>query len=69
MSSDGWGVPHKVHTRVEKYHDGNTEREPDEIVTVESWHDADGSMITDPDRIAELEARIARPLTETEQEP
>lgn len=56
--SDTFGVPHKVQTRVDKYHGGDTDREPNEVVEIESWHEADGSVVADPDRIAELEERI-----------
>jgi hypothetical protein len=49
--------PYKVALRIEKFH---SEEErltgvPFEDETTASWHDPDGSEITDPARIAELE--------------
>lgn len=32
--------------------------EPDEVVTHEVWRDRDGSIVSDPARIAELEAGV-----------
>lgn len=33
-------------------------KEPDETLTVDVWQESDGTLITDPERIAELEARL-----------
>ena len=61
MIGDTLRVPHKVRLTVEKYAPGHEpDGNPDEIVSVESWHDADGTEITDLAHIAELEAGIAR---------
>jgi hypothetical protein len=52
-------APHKVGITVAKHFDGNTNRPPDEVVHVEQWFEGDGSLVTDPIRMAELEAQIA----------
>lgn len=31
---------------------------PDEVITVETWHEADGTEVTDPARAAVLESKI-----------
>ena len=53
------GRPFRVDVGVEKY-DGAVEGEPVETVTVRAgWYEADGTPITDPDRIADLDERVA----------
>ncbi len=43
---------------IEKYHAGRTPDDgpPDEVEEQEIWHEADGALVTDPVRIAEIEA-------------
>ena len=50
--------PFRIQTTLEKRREG--ESEPYEVVSESSWHEADGTEITDPDRIAELEAAQQR---------
>jgi hypothetical protein len=58
--SDGAGFAHKLSIAVRKWGpDKNPEAdEPDEVLVRESWHEADGAEVTDPARIAELEAKV-----------
>ncbi len=44
--------------RIEKYHDGRTpdDGSPDAVEEQDVWHEADGAIVTDPARIAEIEA-------------
>lgn len=65
---DGIDLPHKVGITITKYHDGNTNRTPDEVVHVERWFDATGQEVTDPLRLAELERQVAggEPAARTE---
>ncbi len=44
----------KISVRLEKRREGNPD--PYEVTTETSWHDADGGIITDKERIAALEA-------------
>jgi hypothetical protein len=50
----------KVQAKVKKYENGRTpeDGEPDEIVTQEYWLGLDGLPITDPARIAQLDASL-----------
>lgn len=52
--------PYKVSFRIEKWsEDQDPETDaPYDDETTESWHEPDGSEITDPNRIAELERSI-----------
>lgn len=58
--SDTGTMPHKISVRIDKHFDGDTSHAPDEVHNVEQWYEADGSIVTDPERIRELEAKIAR---------
>lgn len=51
---DNLGRPYRVAITLEKRHEN--EADPYETVTESSWHEPDGSEITDEQRIAELEA-------------
>lgn len=58
MATDTIGGPHKIETVLEKTREG--ESAPYAIERTATWHEADGSQIvSDPARIAELEARVA----------
>lgn len=46
--------PYRIATRLDKRREG--ESEPYETLTSASWHEPDGTEITDEKRIAELEA-------------
>jgi hypothetical protein len=55
--------PYKLQTTLKKRREG--EDEPYEIITDESWHEPDGTQITDPGRIGELEReRMAEQVQE-----
>jgi hypothetical protein len=56
MTADTIGAPHKITIRVDKHFDGDTSHDPDETVEVAQWFEADGSEVTDPARVAQLEA-------------
>lgn len=62
MLVDTMAGPYKARAAVAKYNDGRTpdDGDPDEVVVVEGWFEADGMEVTDPQRIAEIEAMIAR---------
>lgn len=53
--------PYKVERHLAKWEHGRTPDDgpPDAVVSAVSWHDPDGTPITDPTRIADLEARVA----------
>ncbi len=57
---DTLGAPYKVAILLEKYerHRTPADGEPDDVVASAQWHEADGTPVTDPARIAELEERI-----------
>ncbi len=57
---DALGRPHKIEGQVAKWENGRTPADgpPDEVDTFAGWVEADGTEITDPDRIAALEAGI-----------
>ncbi len=58
---DHIAVPHKITFTIDKYAPGHEPDDcPDEVVRVTCWMDTDGTEISDPARIAELEAGIAR---------
>ena len=50
--------PYRIQFTIEKRREGETE--PYETVSESSWHEADGTEITDPNRIAELDAAQRR---------
>ncbi len=50
--------PYKVGVGIEWRHDG--EDAPYKTTQSEQWFEADGTQITDPARIAELDAQIVR---------
>lgn len=54
---EGISAPYRVQTTLEKRHEG--EEEPYETLTDSSWHEPDGTEITDQRRIQELEEGIA----------
>jgi len=58
--------PTRTEVRVDKYHKPNTPADgpPDETVIVAFWHDGEGSLIADRNRIDELEARLTQEGTE-----
>lgn len=58
MAQDTFGVPYKQGVTIAKHFDGDTSREPDEVLHFDQWSEADGTPVTDPGRIAELEAII-----------
>ena len=60
MAQGTGGLAVKGALRVRKWHPGSDpERDPpDEIVTTEQWIEG-GAVVTDPVRIAELEARAS----------
>ena len=49
------GLVYKQTVRIDKHHGGDTSHEPDEVLEISQWVDKDGSIITDPERIAQLE--------------
>lgn len=50
----------RMTAHVAAYHHGRApDGEPDEVVDVEVWLEADGTVITDPERIEEVRAWIA----------
>lgn len=51
---DGITAPYRIATTLQKRRAGETE--PYETLTDSTWHEPDGTEITDTDRIAELEA-------------
>lgn len=63
MTTDGIRLPIKVQTIIEKHHGeidpNDPTAEPYETVESVGWYEADGTMISDPARIAELEERIS----------
>ena len=58
--------PTRTEVRVDKYHELNTPEtgSPDETIIVAMWHDGDGSLITEQNRIDELEARLTQEGTD-----
>ena len=58
------GIPYKVHTTVRQWNNistTGTDRAEDCIIDLDDvWYDADGTLITNPDRIAELEQTLAQ---------
>lgn len=61
MATDTSGGHSKVVMALRKWENGRTpeDGEPDEVVTSEEWVGPDGEPVTDPELIAELEARLA----------
>jgi hypothetical protein len=55
-------LPYREAVRLVKYPDQDAyERgEPEEVVERVTWYEADGTEITDPERIAELEEKLER---------
>ena len=51
----------KVRAMVRKWEGGRTpaDGEPDDVIIREHWEEADGTVVTDPARIEQLEARLA----------
>lgn len=61
MATDTGSGHSKVSMVLRKWENDRTpeDGEPDEVVTSEEWIGPDGAVVTDPDLIAELEARLA----------
>jgi hypothetical protein len=59
---DTHGSPYREAIRIVKYSsEGAYQRgEPEEVVERVTWYEADGTEITDPERIAELEEKLQR---------
>jgi len=55
-------LPYREAVRLVKYRDEDAYQrgEPDEVVERVTWYEADGTQITDPERIAELEEKLER---------
>ena len=53
-------LPYREAVRLVKYRDEDAYRrdEPDEVIEWVTWYEADGTEITDPKRIAELEQKL-----------
>lgn len=62
MATDTGQVAVLMQSQIRKWEAGRTpaDGDPDEIVLLNQWQELDGTVITDPERIAELEARLAR---------
>lgn len=52
--------PYRIHRQLVTWHDGRTPADgpPDAIDDTATWHEADGTEITDPVRIAALDASL-----------
>jgi len=63
---EGITRPYRVSIAVKKYNNGGLRegRDPDEVVTIDQWYEVDGSEITDPDRIQELEECVSAQMGE-----
>jgi len=61
-------VPHKYEDEVRMWRNNRTpeDGEPDEVIRLVHWEEADGTEVTDPARIAELEAKLAAHLVAQE---
>lgn len=57
---DAGSLASRHEVRIDKHTDGDAEGDPDETLTFTEWTEADGSVVTDPARIAALEASAAR---------
>jgi hypothetical protein len=59
---DTHGLPYREAVRLVKYpsEDAYQRGEPEEVVERVTWYEADGTEITDPERIAELEEKLER---------
>ena len=57
---DTIAAPYKVAFTLEKYTQREPDGNPDAVEGSEQWYEADGTEISDPARVAELEAGIAR---------
>lgn len=60
--SDSLSGPYRLGARVEKWNPGqdHTSEPPAEVVETRSWYEADGTEITDPARLAQLNAAFAQ---------
>jgi hypothetical protein len=53
------GLSHKITHRLEKRPDGaSMDDPPTEVITWSQWYEADGSEVSDPERIRELEESV-----------
>ena len=59
ISSDSADVRLAQHVKIEKFHSDEERLDPnvEPYEVVEAWYEADGTRITDEDRIASLEAQ------------
>jgi len=55
-------LPYREAVRLVKYRDEDAYQrgEPEEVVERVTWYEADGTEVTDPERIAELEKQLER---------
>jgi len=55
-------LPYREAVRLVKYRDEDAYQrgEPEEVVERVTWYEADGTEVTDPERIAELEEQLER---------
>lgn len=58
MAVDVARYPYRQTVTLEKYIQRPAEGPPDEVIETEEWFEADGAPVTDPARIAQLEAGI-----------
>lgn len=59
---DGLRLAYRETVTLEKYRGRPEDGAPYEVITTDQWFEADGTPVTDPARIAQLEAGI--PATE-----
>ena len=60
MAVDVGRLPYREDTRLDKYVGRDPDGTPDETVVTSQWYEADGTPVTNPARIAQLEAGIPR---------
>jgi hypothetical protein len=62
VPQDANGLPYREAIRLAKYRDEDADPrgKPEEVVERVTWYEADGTEITDPERIAELEEKLQR---------
>ena len=58
MDTDSITTPYRITTQLTKRREGDDE--PYEVIDHLYWHEADGTEVTDPERIRELEEAQAK---------
>lgn len=62
MERDAVGLPYRIATKLVKFasQEAYERGEPDEVIETCEWYEADGTLVTDPARLAQLEASLGQ---------